>query len=74
MAALILVIPGVDWTGSGGLFKWILEFLIARMSDEGAAGVDADEVDNNLSSASRVAQKRTRCPSAGASCTVLPRG
>ncbi len=50
MAALILVKPGVDWTASGGLFDWTLEFLIARISDKGAAEWMRTVVDNNLGS------------------------
>ncbi len=50
MAALILVKPGVDWTASGGLFDWTLEFLIARISDKDAAAWMQTVVDNNLGS------------------------
>jgi hypothetical protein len=50
MAALILVKPGLDWTASGGLFDFTLEFLIARLSDEKAAESLRTVVENNLGS------------------------
>lgn len=50
MAALILVKPGLDWTASGGLFDFTLEFLISRLSDEKAAASLQAVVDNNLGS------------------------
>ena len=37
MAGLIVLTPDVDWSASGGLFDWTLEFLIPRLSDGGAA-------------------------------------
>ena len=50
MAALILVKPGLDWTSSGGLFDWTLEFLAARLSDRDTASWLQEVVDNNLGS------------------------
>jgi len=50
MAALILVKPGLDWTASGGLFDFTLEFLISRLSDGKAAEMLQTVVDNNLGS------------------------
>ncbi len=50
MAGLISLKPGVDWTATGGLFDWTLEFLIARLSDAAAAERLHEIVDNNLGS------------------------
>ncbi|MEH1163922.1 hypothetical protein V6V47_00890 [Micromonospora sp. CPCC 205539] len=50
MAGLIVLKPGVDWTATGGLFDWTLEFLIARLSDRQAATHLQEIVDNNLGS------------------------
>jgi hypothetical protein len=50
MAALIQVKPNVDWTSSGGLFDWTLEFLISRLADRDVAGWMQTVVDNNLGS------------------------
>jgi hypothetical protein len=50
MAALIMVKPGLDWQSSGGLFDWILEFLIPRLSDRTTAEWLQTVVDNNLGS------------------------
>src|SRR5687768_3978212 len=50
MASLILVRPGLDWTASGGLFDFTLEFLIPRLSDRQAAESLQTVVDNNLGS------------------------
>ncbi|RLP89325.1 hypothetical protein EAD89_15325 [Micromonospora sp. BL4] len=50
MAGLIVLKPGVDWTATGGLFDWTLEFLIARISDRQAAAHLQEIVDNNLGS------------------------
>ncbi|WP_435205685.1 hypothetical protein [Micromonospora sp. bgisy143] len=50
MAGLIVLKPGVDWTSSGGLFEWTLEFLIARLSDRQTADRLQEIVDNNLGS------------------------
>ncbi|HEX8343351.1 MAG TPA: hypothetical protein VF657_01225 [Actinoplanes sp.] len=50
MAALILIKPNVDWTSTGGLFDWTLEFLIARLSDRDTAEWMQTVVDNNLGS------------------------
>jgi hypothetical protein len=32
----LLLKPGVDWTATGGLFDWVLQFLIPRLSDKEA--------------------------------------
>jgi hypothetical protein len=50
MAGLIALRPGVDWTASGGLFDWTLEFLIARLRDEEAVDWLRQVVENNLGS------------------------
>src|SRR4051812_27617115 len=50
MAGLIVLTPDVDWSASGGLFDWTLEFLIPRLSDDGAAARLQEIVDNNLGS------------------------
>ena len=50
MAGLIVLKPGVDWTATGGLFDWTLEFLIPRLSDEEAVERLQEIVDNNLGS------------------------
>lgn len=50
MAGLIVLRPGVDWSASGGLFDWTLEFLIPRLSDRQAADRLREIVDNNLGS------------------------
>lgn len=50
MAGLIVVKPGVDWTATGGLFDWTLEFLISRLSDRRVANQLQEIVDNNLGS------------------------
>ncbi|MER7459311.1 hypothetical protein [Micromonospora sp. NPDC126480] len=50
MAGLIVLRPGVDWSVSGALFDWTLEFLISRLSDRQAAGRIQEIVDNNLGS------------------------
>ncbi|MGC4866227.1 hypothetical protein ACLQ3B_12445 [Micromonospora sp. DT53] len=50
MASLIVLKPGVDWTATGGLFDWTLEFLTSRLSDRQAAGTLQKIVDNNLGS------------------------
>ncbi|WP_327039807.1 hypothetical protein [Micromonospora maris] len=50
MAGLIVLRPGVDWTATGGLFDWTLEFLISRLSDRAVAGQLQEIVDNNLGS------------------------
>jgi len=50
MAGLIALRPGVDWTATGGLFDWALEYLIARLSDREAADRLQEVVDNNLGS------------------------
>ncbi|MEW2384673.1 hypothetical protein AB0873_21640 [Micromonospora sp. NPDC047707] len=50
MAGLIVLKPGVDWTASGGLFDWTLEFLISRLSDRQAADSLQEIIDNNLGS------------------------
>ncbi|MEU9510202.1 hypothetical protein AB0D32_28425 [Micromonospora sp. NPDC048170] len=42
--------PGVDWTATGGLFDWTVEFLIPRLSDRQAAEHLQEIVDNNLGS------------------------
>ncbi|MFI7575889.1 hypothetical protein [Micromonospora sp. NPDC049497] len=50
MAGIIVLKPGVDWTATGGLFDWTLEFLISRVSDKQAAQHLQEIVDNNLGS------------------------
>ncbi|MFY1584491.1 hypothetical protein ACN267_08300 [Micromonospora sp. WMMD734] len=50
MAGLIVLKPGVDWTATGGLFDWTLEFLVARLSDRQVADQLREVVDNNLGS------------------------
>ncbi|MBW4701219.1 hypothetical protein J7462_04835 [Micromonospora sp. RL09-050-HVF-A] len=50
MAGLIVLKPGVDWTATGGLFDWTLEFLITRLSDRRVADQLQEIVDNNLGS------------------------
>jgi len=52
MAALIVVRPEVDWQSSGGLFDFVLEFLIPRLADRQAAEWLQTVVDNNLGSVS----------------------
>lgn len=50
MAGLVVLRPGVDWTATGGLFNWTVEFLIARLTDRDAAAHLQEIVDNNLGS------------------------
>ncbi|MEV4693781.1 DUF4926 domain-containing protein [Micromonospora echinospora] len=50
VAGLVVLRPGVDWTATGGLFDWTLEFLIARLTDREAAAHLQEVVDNNLGS------------------------
>ncbi|MCG5470446.1 hypothetical protein LADH09A_004394 [Micromonospora sp. LAH09] len=50
MAGLIVLKPGVDWTATGGLFDWTLEFLISRLADRQTANHLQEIVDNNLGS------------------------
>ena len=50
MAGLIVFRPGVDWTATGGLFDWTLEYLIPRLSDKEAVERLHEIVDNNLGS------------------------
>ncbi|MEU7800162.1 hypothetical protein AB0B10_12885 [Micromonospora arborensis] len=50
MAGLIVLNPGIDWTATGGLFDWTLEFLIPRLADRQAADHLQEIVDNNLGS------------------------
>jgi hypothetical protein len=50
VASLIPLKPGVDWTASGGLFDFTLEFLIPRLADRQAAESLQTVVDNNLGS------------------------
>ena len=50
MAGLIVLKPGVDWTATGGLFDWALEFLIPRLSDKEAVERLREIVDGNLGS------------------------
>ncbi|MEV6693888.1 hypothetical protein AB0M35_20695 [Micromonospora sp. NPDC051196] len=40
----------MDWTATGGLFDWTLEFLISRLSNRAIAGQLQEIVDNNLGS------------------------
>lgn len=50
MAAIVVFEPGVDWTASGGVFDWTLEYLIRHVSDPAAAERLQEIVDNNLGS------------------------
>jgi len=50
MAALIMVRPGRDWQSSGGLFDWLLEYLIPRLSDVATAEWLQTVVEENLGS------------------------
>ncbi|RBJ09321.1 hypothetical protein DRA43_04705 [Micromonospora provocatoris] len=50
MAGLVVLRPGVDWTTTGALFDWTLEFLIARLSNRHAAAQLQEIVDNSLGS------------------------
>ncbi|MEU8425067.1 hypothetical protein AB0C15_29770 [Micromonospora sp. NPDC048835] len=50
MASIIVLRPGVDWTATGGLFDWTLEFLISRLSERQTADHLQEIVDNNLGS------------------------
>ncbi|WLS44494.1 hypothetical protein Q3V37_24370 [Micromonospora profundi] len=50
MAGIIVLRPGVDWTATGGLFDWTLEFVIPRITDREAAERLQEIVDNNLRS------------------------
>ncbi|MET7373466.1 hypothetical protein [Micromonospora arida] len=50
MTGLIVLKRGVDWTATGGLFDWTLEFLISRLSDRQTAHRLQEIVDNNLGS------------------------
>lgn len=50
MAGIIVTKSGVDWTATGGLFDWTLEFLIQRISTKEAVERLQEIVDNNLGS------------------------
>jgi hypothetical protein len=50
MAALILVRDDVDWQASNGLFEFVLEYLIPRLSDRATAEWLRTVVDDNLGS------------------------
>ncbi|MEV6306578.1 hypothetical protein AB0M02_44760 [Actinoplanes sp. NPDC051861] len=50
MAGLLVLKPGTDWTASGGLFDWTLEFLIDRLSAPEAVAYLREILDNNLGS------------------------
>jgi hypothetical protein len=50
VAALILLEEGIDRQTSGGMFDWILEFLIDRIADQEAADRLRQILDNNLGS------------------------
>ncbi|ADL46590.1 hypothetical protein AB0N38_19835 [Micromonospora aurantiaca] len=50
MAGLIVLRPGIDWTATGGLFDWTLEFLVSRLSDRRAAEHLQEIIENNLGS------------------------
>lgn len=50
MADIVVLRPGVDWTATGGLFDWTLEFLIARLSNRDASAHLQEIIDNNLRS------------------------
>src|SRR6266480_2007566 len=50
MAGLLVFEPDADWTATGGLFDWTLEFLIQRLSDQAAVARLREVVDNNLGS------------------------
>ena len=50
MAGLIRLTPDVDWTASGGLFEFTLEYLADHIDDNQAAAWLREVVDNNLGS------------------------
>jgi RNase P/RNase MRP subunit POP5 len=50
MSGLLVLAPEVDWTASGGLFDWTLEFLINRVSDDSTVERLREILDNNLGS------------------------
>jgi hypothetical protein len=48
MAGLLVLKPGTDWSVSGGVFDWTLEFLMDRLSAPEAVDRLREIVDNNL--------------------------
>jgi hypothetical protein len=50
MAGLIVFEPGTDWSATGGLFDWTLEFLEPHLSDSGARARLREIVSENLGS------------------------
>jgi hypothetical protein len=50
MAGLLVFGPGNDWSASGGLFDWTLEYLMQNLSDQTAVARLREIVDNNLGS------------------------
>jgi hypothetical protein len=50
MAGLVVLEPGVDWTATGGLFDWTLEYLMGQLTDQEAISRLREIVDNNLGS------------------------
>jgi len=50
MAGLIVFEPGTDWSASGGLFDWTLEFLEPHLSDTEARARLREIVSENLGS------------------------
>lgn len=50
MAGLIVFEPGADWSATGGLFDWTLEFLEPHLSDSGARARLREIVSENLGS------------------------
>lgn len=50
MAGLIRISDDLDWSASGALFDWTLEFLIDRLEDEDVKLRLQEVVDNNLGS------------------------
>jgi hypothetical protein len=50
MAGLVVLRPGVDWTATGGLFDWTVEFLIDRVSHPESVARLREILENNLGS------------------------
>lgn len=50
MAGLILLESGVDWIAPGGLFSWVLEFIMSRVADRATIEHLREILDNNLGS------------------------
>jgi hypothetical protein len=50
MAGLVVVRPGADWTATGGLLDWVIEFLIERVPAPEVVQRLREILDNNLGS------------------------